>query len=222
MFTRQRKIVLRQRLAAERQMRADVLAERRAFAAFPRLEFPSRQQFQRLRVLAGLVVERAQFHGQIVALRNEVRDFSSSRKRLSGFSPSRFQSWSRSKSSRASAGLALKRLFVGGAGLGRFLRNVEIADAEIAPDDGKVRVQLRAAFPEPDGFLVAAAVVKQVAQVIRRAGVARVGAHGGFENRDFLQPRRETIIRRFGGSALVAVLCGSYRRQSFSCSQPSV
>ena len=63
----------RQGGAAQREMRAHVLAERAAFAAFPRLEVAaSCTSVQRLVVLAGLVVERAQFDAQVVALLDQV------------------------------------------------------------------------------------------------------------------------------------------------------
>ena len=60
----------------------------------------------------------------------------------------------------------------------------------------KLRIEFRAAFPKLNRFRVPAAVVKQIAEIIRRAGVVRIGAHGGFENGNFFQARRKTIIRR--------------------------
>ena len=68
------KITLRQGRASQRQLRANMLAERPAFAAFPRLKLAAGNNLQRLGVAAGLVVKRAKFHAQIVALPDEVRD----------------------------------------------------------------------------------------------------------------------------------------------------
>ena len=61
-----------QRGAAQRQVRAHVLAERPAFAAFPGLEVAAADERERFGVLAGLVVEGAQLDAQIVALADEV------------------------------------------------------------------------------------------------------------------------------------------------------
>ena len=74
--------------------------------------------------------------------------------------------------------------------------------------------------------VVPAAVVKQIAEIIRRAGVARIGAHGGFENGNLLQPRRKTIVRRLRGGALVIIQRGFLRRQIFraasrACKKPA-
>ena len=72
---------------------------------------------------------------------------------------------------------------------------------------------------------MAAAVVKQIAQIIRRVGVLGVGAHRGFENGDFFQARRETIIRRQRGGLLEWRKADFHRRifpaASRACSEPS-
>ena len=48
------------------------LAQRTAFAAFPRLEMAAADQRERLGGLAGLIVERAEFDAEIIALADEV------------------------------------------------------------------------------------------------------------------------------------------------------
>ncbi len=48
-------------------MGANILAQRPAFAAFPRLEIPGIQDRERLRRLSGLIEERAQFEREIIA-----------------------------------------------------------------------------------------------------------------------------------------------------------
>ena len=55
MTRRARIIVMCERLASKRKLRADVLAERRAFAAFPRLEISFVEQLHRFDVPSGLV-----------------------------------------------------------------------------------------------------------------------------------------------------------------------
>src|SRR5208282_5970089 len=72
MTYRTRIIPICQRLVSERKLRADVLSERRAFTAFPRLEFSSGKQLHRLDVSSALVQQRAKFHHQIITLRNKL------------------------------------------------------------------------------------------------------------------------------------------------------
>ena len=76
MSSRTGKIILGQRRAAQRQLRADVLAQRAAFAAFPRLELAAGEQLRSAcYVPAGLIVKRAKLDAQIVALPDELRIF---------------------------------------------------------------------------------------------------------------------------------------------------
>ena len=80
----------------------------------------------------------------------------------------------------------LDRAVVSGASLGRQAANVEVADAQIAPDDGELRIKFCAAFPKLNRLGMTAAVVEQIAQILRRAGVRWIRGHGGFENGDLL------------------------------------
>ena len=63
--------MVRQRLASERKLGADMLAERPAFAAFPRLKLALGEQLHGFGVAAGLIEQGAEFHGQVVALADE-------------------------------------------------------------------------------------------------------------------------------------------------------
>src|SRR5439155_20371148 len=89
--------------------------------------------------------------------------------------------------------IGAKRALVSRAGFGRLLADVEIADAQIAPDDREVTVEFRAAFPKADGFLVTPAVVKQIAEIIWGARVFGISTHGGFKNCNLLEAGGKTI-----------------------------
>src|SRR5690349_3200791 len=67
------KIVICQRSPPQCQLGANMLAERTAFTAFPRLELAIRDELASLVVPARLIVKRAQFDAQIVTLLNETR-----------------------------------------------------------------------------------------------------------------------------------------------------
>ncbi len=66
-------ISIRQCCPAQRQLRANMLPERPAFAAFPGLKLTAGHQLACLVVLTGLVIERTQFDAQIIALLHEVK-----------------------------------------------------------------------------------------------------------------------------------------------------
>ena len=67
-------IVMEESLAAEGKLGADVLRQRPAFAAFPRLKLAGGEQLRGLDVPAGLIQQSAQFHGQVVAPADEGAD----------------------------------------------------------------------------------------------------------------------------------------------------
>ena len=77
-----------------------------------------------------------------------------------------------------------------------------MTNSKIAPHDGKIFIHSCGFFPERNRFHVSAAVVKQITEIVSCLGIARIDTHGGFENGDFLQSRRETIIRRQRGGSL--------------------
>src|SRR5947208_2339971 len=69
------KIALRERRAAQRQLGANMLPERAAFPAFPRLEFAVANELGCFPVLPGLIVKRAKFDAQIIAFFDEIEPF---------------------------------------------------------------------------------------------------------------------------------------------------
>ena len=85
---------------------------------------------------------------------------------------------------------------VGGAGCGWMRQNVEIADAEIAPRDRVVGFEFYGALPKRDRLAMAAAIIEQIAEIKRRAGIARIGGDGVPQDRDLLQPRGKAIVGR--------------------------
>ena len=82
------------------------------------------------------------------------------------------------------------------------MTDVEVTDAEIAPDDGAGGIESGAAFPECDRLGMTAAVVEQVPEVVRCSASSGLGAHRGFENGDLLEARGEAVIGRKRGGAL--------------------
>jgi hypothetical protein len=64
--------IFRERGAAEEKVRADVLAEGLAFAAFPGLELARLEDWQRGGGTAGLVVKRAELDAEVVAGADEL------------------------------------------------------------------------------------------------------------------------------------------------------
>src|SRR5437660_1550606 len=64
-----------QGFATEGHVGADVLPKRAAFAAFPRLKLAAGDELASIMMLARLVVERANFDGEVVALADEVETF---------------------------------------------------------------------------------------------------------------------------------------------------
>ena len=85
-------------------------------------------------------------------------------------------------------------------------------DPQVAPRDGKARFEPGGGLPGFDGPLVLLLVVEQVAEVVRGTPVFGIGAPGGLQDDQFLQPYRETQVRwlergfavpigPFGGSA---------------------
>ena len=68
MSLRARKIIFCQTRAAQRELRTNVLAERPAFAAFPRLNPAAGEQLNSFLMPAGLIVKRTKLDAQIVAL----------------------------------------------------------------------------------------------------------------------------------------------------------
>ena len=87
-------------------------------------------------------------------------------------------------------------LFVGRPGLGRLPAKVEVADAEVPPDHGIMRIAPGTPLPQRHGLLMAATIVEQVAEVVGRPGVVGISADRGLQDGDFLQPRREAIVGR--------------------------
>ena len=140
-------------------MCADVLAQRSAFAAFPRLEIPFREKLHRLDVPSGLVQQRAQLHAQVIALLHQLR-------KLFQFAPAFRRCFTEPFPKlvpfveQARVGpIHAKCPVINRARPAGVLADVEVAKAKVAPDDGEICVQLRGLFPEADRLVMAAAVV---------------------------------------------------------------
>ena len=135
--------VAREALASEREMRADVLAERLAFAAFPRLEFACGKDAQRGRGPAGLVVECAKFHRQIIALPHEIQiPFQLAQTPIRCFAQALPELVTLVEQPCVRR-IGADRLVVGHAGFVGLPGYIEVADAEVAPDHRIAGVELR-------------------------------------------------------------------------------
>jgi hypothetical protein len=67
------KVLMRERGSAQRQLRANVLSERAAFTAFPRLEPTAADKLGCFLVLPGLIVKGAKLNTEVIALLREVK-----------------------------------------------------------------------------------------------------------------------------------------------------
>src|SRR5258706_1794909 len=189
-----REVMMRECGPAQSKLRANVLSERAALTAFPGLELAAADKLRCLVVLAGLIVERAKLEAQVIALLHEVEaagEFPQSSLRFLAKALPKLVALE--EESRV-FWVGAKRTIVSRPGFGWPLADVEIANAETAPNDGEIRVQFRAPFPKADSFLVSAAVEEQIAEMIRRPGVLRVGAHGGFENGNLFETGWEAVV----------------------------
>ena len=119
-------------------------------------------------------------------------------------------------------GVRRERFLIRRPCLRRFFRNVEPADAEIAPDDGKRRIEYTT-FPKPDRLGMPPPVVKQIAQVIRRAGIFRVGANGRLQKQKSPQAAMESeVVMSFRGCTVSKDQGAPFSSPSFSRNQPRV
>ena len=71
------------------------------------------------------------------------------------------------------------RTIVGGARFDGLFANVEIANAQIPPNNREVGVEFCASLPKVNGFFMAPSVVKQITKVIGRASITGYAAFGG-------------------------------------------
>lgn len=172
------------------------MPQRSAFAAFPRLEIARADQRQRLLGFSGLLVKRAEFHAQIVALLYKVTPTLQFAQPTGGSFAEPFPKLVAFVEQARVGRVCLERPVVSGASLSRLLADVKVADAEIAPDDKEVWIQPGATFPELNRLIMPPPVIEQVAQIIGSASVAGIGAHRGFEDGDLFESRGEAIVRR--------------------------
>src|ERR1051325_4442968 len=127
--------------ATEREMGTHPLPKRAALTAFPRLEVAGADECQGAIVLACLVIERAKFHAQIVALLDERDIFFQFAPTLCGLFTETFPKLIAFVQHSRIGRIGLERPIISGSRPDRLVANVEIADAQIAPDNGKLRVK---------------------------------------------------------------------------------
>src|ERR1017187_663580 len=154
------------------------IAARPAFAAFPRLKPPAGKILRGFFGLTDLVVKRAAFNRQIVALLDEIVVLFQFAQSSLWFYAEPFPKLVAFVKQPGISRVGLECLVISCARLGRFAEYVEVANTEIAPNDGKAGVQFRAALPQPDRLAVPPAVIQQISEIIRRARVRQVRAHG--------------------------------------------
>src|ERR1700722_14612 len=178
-----------------------MLAQRPAFAAFPRLKLTVGKKLGRFLMLSRLIVKSTKLDGQVVAPRGQfevflqlvqtrLRLFAESLPKLVAFVEQAGIYW-----------VILERLIVGAARLGRLSQNVKEANAQVAPDDGEAGIEFSRLLPQFDGFAMPPAVIEEVSEIIRRACVVWIGRDRCLQNANFLKARRKTIIRRLGSGS---------------------
>jgi len=101
------------------------------------------KDFQGFRVAARLVIKHAKLHAQVVAPRRQVRIFfqfaQAPGRRFTETVPELITLKQQTRVVR----LGGKRAVIGRARLRRLVQNVEVTDAEVPPDNGKIRIQTR-------------------------------------------------------------------------------
>ena len=68
----------------------------------------------------------------------------------------------------------------------RLRSDVEIADAEIAPNDREVRIEYGRSLPQSDGLVMETFVIEQIGEIVGRLGIGGVGVYRRAQNQDLL------------------------------------
>ena len=98
--------------------------------------------------------------------------------------------------------------------------HVELGEPKIAVHRRERWTELGGSAPCGNGVLITPPVVEEIAQVIGGAGIFGLLRHGGLQNLDLLETRREAVVRRHvSGASNSAAASGSPTR---SCNQASV
>ena len=185
-----------QRGLSQEEPGGGILAEHLALAALPRVKTPGGEQIERLLRLAGLVVERGEFHGGVVAFQNEravafeegeticstVAELGAE---LHKFGDQPRIGWV------AGEGFFIARTSSGGIAAG-----IPIGNAKVAVRRSKRAVGRAGFLPCGDGIKVALLVVEEIPETV--GGVA-VGAGLGerpMQDRRLMETRGAKIIRR--------------------------
>src|ERR1035437_1778197 len=124
-----RKIAAAQSSTAQRELRANVLADWTTFAAFPWLKLAAGDEFQGLYMLAGLIVKGAKLDAQIIALPDEAGIFFQFAQALLRFFAKPFPELVAFVEQPGISGICPESLVVCGAGLHRLLEYVKITNA---------------------------------------------------------------------------------------------
>src|SRR5262245_18462255 len=87
------------------------------------------------------------------------------------------------------ARIRAERRLVGAPGFHRFAENVEKADAETAPRNSVAQLEFCGALPARDRLAMTAAIIQEMAEIERRACIARILGESMLEDRDLLDAR---------------------------------
>ncbi len=96
---------------------------------------------------------------------------------------------------------------------------VEVGQPQIPPDGRQRRIAVARLFPAGDGQVILPAVVPEIAKIVGRLRVCRVGRRGSLQWPDFFQPVGEAIVRSVVGGA-AAELFGTLTLADFVCTSP--
>ena len=185
---------VRQRAAGEGHVRDHPLAGHEALAALPGVEAAGPEDLQGVVVAPELVEQGDSLDGQVVAGSDEpglAIERGQPRGRV--FAETLAQLVELVEQAGVAGGRAAGT-HVGCPGGDRSVPDVVLGDAEIALHDREARVVRGRATPGPDRVVVPAAVVQQVAEVVRRAGIGRVKQLGGLEDPDLLEAGRKAVV----------------------------
>ena len=126
---------------------------------------------QRLLRLAGLVVERGDLDGEVVAVADEVEVLLQACQPCFGWDARASQQLVEFGEHAPVLRVGLERGFVAGDGLLGIAADVVVRDAQVAPRDGEAGRAFDGDFPLRDGLFGALFVVVEVAQVVGDVGV---------------------------------------------------
>ena len=176
----------------------DVLARDLAFAAFPGMELASYQPLECFGMATMEVEQRNKFDRQVIAALDQVQVLRQPRQPRPWRAVELALQLVQFEQHTRVAGVQREGPLVLGQRPFRVAALVIVGQAQVPVGGGEVWIQRLGLFPASDSLGVASMGIPEVAQVVGRARVSRIGAHGLLQRRHALQLVRETAVRRQG------------------------